>query len=916
VDIMRRSIGALGAGVLAVGGAFFGLAGAARAQEIGYEKYQLPNGMTVILHEDHSLPSVSINTWFRVGAKDEPPGRSGFAHLFEHLMFMGTQRVPGNDFDRLMEAGGGANNASTSLDRTNYFSNGPSSLLPTLLWLDADRLEDLGRTMDSDKLRKQQDVVRNEIRQQVENTPYGRADEYMYRLMYPPGHPYHNAVYGTHEDLEAANVWNVKDFFATYYVPSNASLVVAGDFDPAAIKPLVQQLFGTLPAGAPVDHKAAPVPRMEHAVRATMLDKVQLPLIRMVWHSPAYFGEGDAEMDLVGAVLAQGKNSRLYTRLVMDDKVAVEVSARQESATLSSLFILDVFCRPGADLSDVERRVDAALSELASKGPEARELEERRATVELGKVAQLQSLQNVADKLNEYEYYFREPNSFKRDLDRYRQATPARVRDWATRVLDPNGRAVIHVLPEEPDRQAGPRDARPKDLAPAEFAPQEPVSFQLSGGVPVMLWAKKDLPLVAATVLFTPGGPLAEPARAGLPALAASMLDEGAGELDATRFASALQLLGASLSASAGPESASVNLAVLKRNFGKAAGLMADAIRRPRMQESDWSRVKALHLENLRQEDEEPTVVASRVGVRELFGKENPYGWPTQGTVATVSPLKLEDVRREHARLFRPEFATVLVAGDITQEEARAALEKAFSDWKRERSGAKPDQDSGLAAKPGDGLRVYIVDRPEAVQTVIRFITPGPRYQNQERPRLRLLNTILGGSFTSRLNQNLREKNGYTYGARSAFQMLPSAGYFVASASVKADVTGAALKEFMSEFDRLRQGTVSAEEATKARETIKADTVQDFAGLSGLLGAAVEPLTAGAPFATIGQDLRAMAGVSEKELNALANAAVPIERGVLVLVGDRGLILEQIKDLGLPAPSIVDAQGEPVKAGG
>jgi predicted Zn-dependent peptidase len=431
-----------------------------------------------------------------------------------------------------------------------------------------------------------------------------------------------------------------------------------------------------------------------------------------------------------------------------------------------------------------------------------------------------------------------------------------------------------------------------------------------------MLWTKKDLPLVATTVLFTPGGPLASPARAGLPTLAAAMLDEGAGELDATAFASALQLLGANFSASAGPESASANLLVLKRNYGKAAGLLADAIRRPRMQESDWERVKRLHLENLRQEDEEPTIVASRVGVRELFGKDNPFGWPTQGTVATVEPLKLDDVKAEHARLLRPEFATILVAGDITPEEAKAALEKAFDGWSRERSGAKPDQSGRLEAKAGSGLRVYLVDRPEAVQTVIRFITPGPRYQNEQRPQLRLLNTILGGSFTSRLNQNLREQHGYTYGARSSFQMLPSAGYFVAAASVKADVTGEALKEFMLEFNRLRQGTVSAEEATKARETIKADTVQDFAGLGGLLGAAVTPLTAGAPFATIGQDLKAMEGVSAADLNALAEKAIPIEGGVLVLVGDQKVIMDQIKNLGLPEPTLVDAQGEPVKAGG
>jgi zinc protease len=900
---------ARGAGWL-VAGMVLALAAPGAAQDIRYEKYTLDNGMTVILHEDHRLPTVTINTWYRVGAKEEPPGRSGFAHLFEHLMFMGTARVPGNDFDRLMEAGGAANNASTTLDRTNYFSWGPASTLPTLLWLDADRLEDLGRTMDQDKLNKQRDVVRNEIRQQVENTPYGRAYEHMYRLMYPPGHPYHNAVYGTHEDLEAADVWNVKDFFATYYVPSNASLVVAGDFDPAVIKPLIAAQFGTIPAGPPVDHRKADVPALQRTIRTTMLDKVQLPLLKFVWHSPAYFARGDAEMDLVAAALTQGKNSRLYKRLVFDDKVAVEVSAQQDSAALSSLFVLDVYCNPGADLNAVEKTVEQELTRLIEEGPTEAELAERKATIEMGKLAQLQSVRAVADKLNEYEYYFGEPNSFKRDLDRYRQASQRSVGEWAGRVLRTDGRAVIRVLPEEPERKQGPRDTRPADLPPRDFRPPAPVEFKLSSGVPVMLWPQRELPLVAATVLIRPGGALSEPARAGLGQLTADMLEEGAGDLDSLAFAAAMQSLGGQMSSTAGPESATVSLLVLRRNFERAAGLMADAVRRPRMEAADWERVKRLHLDNLRQEDEEPTVVASRVGLRRLFGEANVYGWPTGGTIQTVSPLGLDDVRREHAQLFRPEHATILVAGDITQEDARDALERAFGDWSGAATGKPPAGGSEAAASAGMG--VFLVDRPGAVQTVIRFMTPAPRYATALRPRLRLLNTILGGSFTSRLNQNLREEHGYTYGAGSRYALLPRAGYFVASSSVKADVTGAALKEFLAEFARLRAGDISDEEVVKARETVRSDTVQAVAGLSGLLSLAIDPMVGGEGYGSIGADLETMKTVTAGDLNALARDAVPLERGVLVLVGDRALILEQIKDLGLPTPAEVDAQGRPI----
>jgi len=890
--------------------AILALAAPALAQNITYEKYKLDNGLTVILREDHTLPVAAVNLWYRVGAKDELPGRSGFAHLFEHLMFMGTQRVPGSDFDNLMEAGGGANNASTSLDRTNYFSSGPASLLPTLLWLDADRLEDLGRTMDQEKLDRQRDIVRNEIRQNVENAPYGKAYERIYRLMYPKGHPYHEAVYGTHEDLEAATVTNVKDFFATYYVPANASLVVAGDFDPAKIKPLIAGLFGTIPAGGAVIHRSVEPVKLGTVLRGTMLDKVQLPMLKMVWHSPALFAPGDAEMDLVAAILTQGKNSRLYKRLVYQDQVAVDVSATQDSAGLGSLFTLDIQLKPDADPGAIERSVDEELARLIKDGPTKAELDERIATIELGKLASLQSIEAVADKLNEYEYQFGEPNSFKRDLDRYRSATVAGVREWAAKVLSPQDRLILRVLPEEPERTASARDTRPADLAPSPFTPPAPEMLSLKNGMRVMLWNKPELPLISASVLFRSSGPIDSPGRAGLAGLTAQMTDEGAGDLDALQFAAALQALGASYSAGASQESASASVTTLKRNFDRAMGLMADALRRPRLAEEDWARVKSLHLDQLRQQADEPTVVAARVGLRALFGDENPYGWPTDGTVATVSKFTLNDIKSEHRMVFRPDTATILVAGDIKAQEALPVLERLFGDWAGAGSIARGEQD--LAPPRRSGMRVILVDRPEAVQTVIRFMAPGTTYLDQRRVALRLINTLLGGSFTSRLNQNLREQHGYTYGAGSRFVMGPSAGYFVASSSVKADVTGPALKEFMGELKRLRTGDISDGEATKARETLRTDLIQSFQGLGGLLRVAGELITNGVAFETLAKDLAAMESASAAGLNGIAKDAIPLEQGVLVLVGDKKLILDQIKDLGLPAPTEVSPEGDPV----
>jgi zinc protease len=892
------------------------LAGLAAAQDVKIEKYTLPNGMTVILHEDHALPIATVNIWYRVGAQDEPAGRSGFAHLFEHLMFMGTRRVPGSDFDNLMEGSGGANNASTDFHRTNYYSWGPASLLPTLLWLDADRLEDMGLNMNQEKLDKQRDIVRNELRQNIENRPYGKAEEFVTRLMYPPGHPYHIGVAGLHEDLVAASVTNVKDFFANFYVPNNASLVVAGDFDPAQIKPLIAGLFGSLPRGGDAKQRTVEPARLDRVVRFTMIDKVQLPRLMITYHSPRAFQDGDAEMDLAAAVLTSGKTSRLYKRLVYTDQLAVEVDATQMSYPLGSLFQISIMAKPDADLDKLEAIVDEEIGRFIAEGPTAAELAEKQAAIELRSLSALQNLRFKADRLNEYEYYWGEPNSFKRDLDRFRNATPAKVKEWAAKVLTPGARAIQRVLPEEPQRPASPRDARPPDSAAKAFTAPAPEKIALACGATGLLWRRSELPLVSLALVVKPGGALDPLAQAGRAALMTSMLDEGAGERDALTFATALQTLGAQFSAGADQETLELSLTALKRNLDPAVGLMADAVRRPRMDPAEWKRVKSLHIDELKQEDEEPSAVAAKVGQRVLLGDAHAYAWPASGTPETVAAIEIDAVKAAHAALLTPDKAAFLVAGDLTAGEAKTLLDKHFGDWKPAAAAAAPAGAGtfAAAAPASPGLRVVLVHRPEAVQTVVRFLAPGVKYANDKRVPLRLLNTLLGGSFTSRLNQNLREDKGYTYGARSNFSMEISSGWFSAAAAVKAEVTGPALSEFFKEFERLRSGDVSDAEAGKARETVRNNTIESFGGLRGVISTAGELWCNGLPFETVGLDLATAEKTSAADLNSLAKSAVALDAGVLVLVGDRTLILSQIKDLKLPAPVEYDVRGAKVTA--
>ena len=888
------------------------LAASAPAQSLAVEKLTLKNGMTVILYPDHSLPVAAVNIWYRVGSKDEPPRRSGFAHLFEHLMFMGTERVPNGDFDRIMEAAGGSNNASTSADRTNYFSSGPASLLPTLLWLDADRLEDLARAMDQKKLDLQRDVVLNELKQSYENQPYGRAELAIQYLLYPAAHPYHFATIGTEEDLKAAQVNDVKDFFATYYTPSNASLVVAGAFDPKEIRPLVEKLFGSLPRGADLPRRPVPSATLDGVKRGVVFDKVQLPQLSFVYHAPKGFGPGDAETDLVAAVLADGKSSRLFKRLIVDEALAASVNANNESQLLGSVFRIDVQTRPDADLDRVEKIVDEELARFLKDGPTQHELDQRKATIEAGKLASLQRLETRADYLNQYEFFWGEPNGFERDLDRYRHATPAAVLETARRVITQNARVIFRVLPEQPKRVPGPRDARPKDGQPAAFHPPAPERFTLTNGIPVQFWHTSELPLTAARLVFQPGGALtaADGSDAGLASLTAQMLDEGAGDLDALRFGEAVAALGGRFSSTAGREALEVGMTVLSRNFAKGASLLADAVRRPRLEEKDFVRVKRLALDDLIQSDERPDDVAARVVSRALYGDRHPYAWPVDGIPASVEAITLERVKAERVSLVRPDLATLLVAGSLSAAETRAALEKALGDWKAE--GPRPPAVPlpSVYEPTNRSLRVFLVDRPEAPQTVVRFAAPAPKFADPARPKLYLLGTVLGGSFTSRLNQNLREKNGYTYGANAHFGLGRAVGTFSAGADVTAKVTGASLKELLAEFARLAGGDVTPEEAGKARDIVKNGAVQAFSGLSGILATATNYVELGAPFETLGEDLAAQSTLDASALNAAAKSALALDRGVLVLVGDKAAILPQLKELPLSAPIEVDTWGQ------
>src|SRR6184192_1054368 len=423
----------------------------AQTLRVPYTTFTLPNGLQVLLHEDHSVPIVAVNTWYHVGSSDERPGRTGFAHLFEHIMFMGSQHVPTGEFDRLLEAAGADNNGSTSEDRTNYYEDGPANALPLMLYLDADRMGFLLPEMTAEKVDLQRGVVQNERRQSYENRPYGLAEENILERLYPANHPYHWPVIGSMADLQAARLDDVRRFFQTYYTPKNATVAIAGDISPRDARALVERYFGDIPRGPAVTRTPPPPVQVAGVVGAVLEDRVQLPRVYDAWHTVKAFSADDATLDVLANVLAGGRSSRLYRRLVYERQVATDVVAFQDGSRIDGKFEVYATARPGHDLGELQRVIDEELQKLTDQGPTPREVERAQNTFEaqfLSRMERVGGFGGKADQLNYYNYFVGTPDYFQQDLDRYRRVTPAAVQRAARTYLTGPHRVVLSVVPQ------------------------------------------------------------------------------------------------------------------------------------------------------------------------------------------------------------------------------------------------------------------------------------------------------------------------------------------------------------------------------------------------------------------------------------------------------------------------------------
>ena len=879
--------------------------------DIAFQQHVLKNGLTLIVHEDHKAPIAAVNVWYHVGSKNEKAGKTGFAHLFEHLMFNGSENFNDDYFKVLEKIGATDLNGTTNEDRTNYFQNVPVTALDTVLWMESDRMGHLLGAITQAKLDEQRGVVQNEKRQ-GENEPYGRVEELIQTAVYPKGHPYSWTVIGSMEDLDAASLDDVKEWFRTYYGPSNAVLVVAGDVTAEDVKARVEKYFGDIPPGPPIaKHDAWIAPRTgEH--RQTLQDRVPQSRIYKVWNTPQWGAPDDDRLDLVARVLTSGKSSRLYKRLVYDDQTATDVAAYQGSSEIGSTFVIRATARPGGDLTTVEKAVDEELARLVRDGPTAEEVERARTERLAGFVRGVERIGGFggkSDVLAQSQVWGGRPDFYRTRLDRVKAATPADVGGAAKRWLSDGVYVLeVHPFPELAAEASGAdRKTRPvPGVAPEGRLP----AFQratLPSGLKLIVAERHEVPVVRMSLQVDAGYASDQSAVPGTARLAGDMLDEGTKTRTSLEISDELQRLGSQLGTGSDLDSTSVSLSTLKANLDPSLALFADVVLNPSFPQGELDRLKKQQLAAIQQEGAQPFGMALRVLPRFIYGTGHAYALPLTGSGyrTTVEKIARADVARWHADWFKPGNATLIVVGDTTLAEIRPKLEAAFAGWK---GGTVPKKNvAPVAPRPQDA--VYVYDRPGALQSTILCGHAAPPRANPQEIAQQVMNTVLGGQFTSRVNMNLREDKHWSYGAGTLLWDARGPRPFLAYAPVQTDRTKESVQELLKELRGIRgERPVSADELKAASDNMTLSLPGQWETTGAVLGSIGE-------IVRFGFDDRYYDGYAAK-VRAVSLADVAAASGVIqpdklvwVIAGDRAKIEPGLKELGMGAIKEIDADG-------
>ncbi len=923
VALLSLSIACTGAhGVSVASGANGNGPAAATAElpeiNIPYEKHLLANGLTLILHEDHKAPVAAVNIWYHVGSKDERPGRTGFAHLFEHLMFNGSEHYNDEYFRPLEKAGATKANGTTWNDRTNYFQNVPVSALDLTLWLESDRMGHLLGAIDQKKLDEQRGVVQNEKRQ-GENAPYGKVDGLIAAQTYPAGHPYSWTTIGSMEDLNAASLADVKEWFKAHYGAANATLVVAGDINPAEIRKKVELYFGDIAPGPVRERPLANVAKMVGEKRAVMQDRVPQPRLYKVWNIPGWAERDFTLLDIASDVLGNGKNSRLFKRLVYRDQTATGVSAGLNPFEIGSQLTLDVMVKAGGDVRAVERALDEELKALLRDGPTDEELDRIKVRTYAGMVRNLERVDGFGGKssiLAAGQVFAGSPEAYRQQLQWLREARSTDVRDAARRWLSDG----VFVLDVEPfpeykaaatgaDRRQLPKTGTPPDLSLPILQRDT-----LSNGLKLVLAERHQAPVVQFSLIVDAGLAADTTDRAGTAKLTLDMLDEGTQALDALQVAARAESLGARIGAGSIQDSSYISLDAIKARLADSLALYADVVLHPAFPDKELARLKPIRLAQIQQEKTEADGIAFRNYRRLIFGEGHAYAnaGSGNGTEAVVQAMTTDDLRTFYRRWVRPDNATLLVVGDTTLAEVKPLLERHFAGWK---APAEPLPTKNVApVKLPAHSRVFLINRTGAEQSVILAAHAAPPKSDPDDIAMTLANTTLGGLFTSRLNMNLREDKHWSYGASSGVVDARGPRPFYAYAAVQTDRTAESAREVLKELSDIRgKRQITATELRQAQDSQvlslpgSAETTPEVASLF------LNILTFGLPDSYYNDLVRVTRAQTPDSAQAAIRKLVHPEALTWVIVGDLAKIEGPVRKLGLGEVKVLDADGNPVR---
>lgn len=883
---------------------------------IDYERFVLPNGLKLLVHEDHKAPIVSVNIWYHVGSKNEKPGKSGFAHLFEHLMFNGSENYDDDYFQAIERIGGTDVNGTTNTDRTNYFQNVPTAAFETVLFLESDRMGHLLGVVDQDLLDEQRGVVQNEKRQ-GENQPYGKQWDLLTKAMYPKGHPYSWTVIGEMEDLNAATLDDVHHWFKAYYGAANAVISIAGDITPNEAYQKVMKYFGHIPAGPTISRPEENIPIHNGDTYEVYEDRVPEARVLFAWNTPKFGSEQDLHFDLIGAILSSGKNSRLYKKMIYEDRIASSVSAYQASSEISSNFAISANVIPGGDVENIKEVILTELHDFIENGPTEAELKRVKADYFSSFIKGLERIGGFGGKsdiLASNETYHGNASYYKTKLKFVEEATikdlQKTAKEWLTK-----GKHTLICLPfpeysiteSTVDRSKLPELKEPKK---AVFPILE--RTKLSNGLNVVLTKRKGVSTVVMNLMVNAGYKSDYLASAGTAQLAMNLLDEGTKNKNSLEINEELQLLGASLNTFSDGDISNVKMTTLKPSLDGSIDLFADVILNPMFPQKEFDRLKVEQINQIRSEKSQPIGMALRVMNKYMYGENHPYSSPFTGSgyESTVEELTRNDIVKFYDTWFKPNNATLLVTGDVDLNELKKKLNDAFNKWKKGNVPTISFKKPNVKSKN----TLYLMDRPESQQSVIIAGHLVGKYGDVSEVALENMINILGGDFTSRINMNLREDKHWAYGAGGFVMGSQQERPFLMYAPVQTDKSAESIIELKKEIEEfITTRPVTKEELAK----VKTNGILKLPGqwetnnaVNNSVYEIVKYNLADDYYQKYDASVR---GITLSEINSISKKVIQPEKVNWFVVGDKEKIISKLDELGFDNIVEIDADGNLLK---